>query len=152
MQTFLLASHGSRGAMAAEEAVMSACVSDDEIHHLYVIPSWWADMTGDDWLNNGVSRNRFRSHLENELLKESNETINRIKEKCRQKKIYYKLHLHVGSSELTLRNIASKNQYEKIFLGERRPKHVDGVNDKMLTRKNINLLKNNLTIVPHPDG
>ena len=152
MRRFLLASHGTPGAIVAEEAVLTACNPQDEIHHLYVIPSWWTEMTGDDWLNNGVSRNRFRNHLESELREESNETIYRVQQKCKMKRISYKLHLIVGNSEISLREMVSKGLYEKVFLGESRPKHVEGLNDRMLTRKNRSLLEKALTVIPHPNG
>ena len=148
----LLASHGSRGAIAAEQAAIYACKHQDQIHHLYVVPSWWADMTGDDWLNNGVSRNRFRHYLENELSNDSQETISRIKRACANKHIEYSLSMIVGNSEKTLHQIASDCVYNHIFIGEMRPRHTSGLNDRMLTRKNRQTFQHVLNIIPHPDG
>ncbi|MEM8844719.1 MAG: hypothetical protein AAGB35_06705, partial [Pseudomonadota bacterium] len=112
MHRYLLASHGSQGALAAEKAALAACKSEDEIHHLYVVPSWWMDMTGDDWLNNGVSRDRFKQHLENELRKESEATIKRIKQKCENNDVKYHLHFIVGDSEKSLREVINSAEYE----------------------------------------
>jgi hypothetical protein len=152
MDRILLASHGSRGAIAAEQTAIQSCQPADQIHHLYVIPSWWADMTGDDWLNNGISRNRFRNYLENELSKESDETICRIRRACEEKQLEYTLSIVVGSSEKTLHELASNSEYQRIFLGEIRPKNISGLNDKMLSRRNRVTFKNELTIIPYPDG
>ena len=148
----LLASHGSRGAIAAEQAAIRSCKHKDNIHHLYVIPSWWADMTGDDWLNNGVSRNRFRYYLANELNKESEETISRIKQACEKKQIMYSLCMVAGNSDKTLHDIASDCEYDRIFIGEKRPRHLSGLNDRMLTHKNRQTFQHVLKIIPYPDG
>ena len=152
MQRFLLASHGSLGALAAENVALAACKPKDEVHHLYVIPSWWADMTGDDWLNNGISRDRFKKHLEGELRKESDETIARIKHECEKSNVKYQLHFVVGDSEESLREFVNKGNYQNVFLGERRPRNVSGPNDRMLTRQNRSLLAKKITIIPHPHG
>lgn len=148
----LLASHGSRGAIAAEQAAIRSCKQEDQLHHLYVVPSWWADMTGDDWLNNGVSRNRFRNYLENELSRDSNETICRIKTECDVKQISYKLSLVVGDSEKTLHEMAANHDYQSIFIGEIRPGYLAGLNDRMLSRRNRRRFQHVLNIIPHPDG
>lgn len=109
-------------------------------------------MTGDDWLNNGVSRNRFRHYLETELNAESQATISRIKQECEDKKISYTLSLLVGDSEKSLHTLASRKEYHKIFIGELRPRNVCGLNDRMLSRRNRWQFKDVLNVIPHPDG
>ena len=146
----LLASHGSLGAKAAEKVAIASCKSGDQLDHLYVIPSWWADMTGDDWLNNGASRNSYRHYLERELEKESLSVINRIRDKCEKKKISYKSILLVGNCEQLLQKYA--DNYSKVFVGSCRPKTIEGLNDKMLTNKVLNKLKDQLEIIQFPHG
>ena len=63
----LLASHGTAGALVAECKAMSMCARGSKIHHLIVVPSFWKGMTGDDWLNNGSTRDQFCRYLENTL-------------------------------------------------------------------------------------
>ena len=148
---FLLASHGSVGGAAAEQAAIAACVPGDELDHLYVVPSWWSGMTGDDWLNNGISRNRFRDYIEQQLWEESQQVCARIKHQCMGNKIKYNFLLRVGCSDEVLNEVAKQHQYQTIFIGERRPKHCAGLRDTMLTPRLKKHLNSNLRIVSHPD-
>ena len=59
----LLASHGTDGAKAAEKMALQVCEKGARLHHLLVVPSFWKGMTGDDWLNNGSTRDNFRRYL-----------------------------------------------------------------------------------------
>ncbi len=152
LQRILLASHGSVGGIAAEQEAINACNEGDELDHLYVIPSWWASMTGDDWLNNGVTRNRFRNYLTEELGRESQLVIKRIHQLCMQHKIKYKSLLQVGCSDVGLKEAADKKEYQKIIIGNRRPKHVEGIHDHMLTPRIRKQLGKRLHIVSHPHG
>lgn len=150
MTKILLASHGSEGGVAAEDAAIAACHVGDTLDHLYVIPSWWADMTGDDWLNNGVSRNEYRGYIETELHSESKQVSNRIKAQCQLKKVNYRLKLIVGDGEQLLTSMGQN--YEKIFIGSRRPKGFPGINDCMLTKQAHKILQNRLEIIAYPNG
>ena len=89
----LLASHGTKGAIAAERAALDMCKKGDRLHHLLVVPTLWEGMTGDDWLNNGSTRNRFRRYLESELEKEVIEHILEEKELLApsQKRKFYEI-------------------------------------------------------------
>ena len=148
----LLASHGSNGGIAAEQAAIQACAPEDELDHLYVIPSWWRDMTGDDWLNNGVSRNRFRDYLSEQLWQESREVIQRVQKLCRQNKIIYRSLLQVGQSDKSLEQTINQSEYYRIFVGSRRPKCVDGLRDTMLTPWIEKQFANQLHVVAYPNG
>lgn len=146
----LLASHGSPGSIAAEEAAIESCCKGDSLDHLYVIPSWWADMVGDDWLNNGVSRNSYRNYLENELYAEAKLVSDRIESKCQCKNIHYQLKMIIGDSEKTLMSLGQ--QYEKVFIGSRCPKKHEGLNDRMLTNQAKKTLQDQLEIIAYPHG
>lgn len=148
MQKNLLASHGSQGALAAEAAALSDCQPGDQLDHLYVIPAWWAEMTGDDWLNNGVSRNSYRQHLESELKKEYESVVQRVQHACEQRNIGYNALLIVGDGERTLCALGA--DYQKIFIGSRRPKNYQGLRDRMLTKKVLRAFKDRLKIIDYP--
>ena len=148
---FLLASHGSSGSVAAEQAAITACRPGDSIDHLYVIPGWWADMTGDDWLNNGVTRNRFRHYLAEQLWRESQIIVARVQKLCTQNKIHYQSHIEIGNSAECLHATANNYPYDAIYLGSQRPKNITGVCDRMLTEDNKIQLADRLHIVSHPD-
>ncbi len=146
----LLASHGSCGGVAAENVAIESCRAGDQLDHLYVIPGWWADMTGDDWLNNGSTRNAYRNYLESELYHESERVIERIKNKCKQKNICYRLKLVVGDSAKTLMSLG--REYEKVYIGSRRPNGSKGINDRMLTKYALKKLQDQLEIIDYPNG
>ena len=147
----LLASHGSVGGMAAERVAIAACKPDDDLDHLYVIPSWWRSITGDDWLNNGISRNRFRNYLEQQLWGEAQQACVRVKQQCKERGIKYNSLLRVGRSDKVLNDVVEQHQYRTIFIGERRPKQSDGLRDIMLTSRLKKYLNSRLHIVAHPN-
>ena len=149
-QNILLASHGSIGALAAEEQVFDFISRGDHLVHLYVIPQWWADMTGDDWLNNGVSRNQFRNYLGDQLIGESQITSARIEQRCEKLGCRYEFMLRLGSSSQEFFQQANKHVYDQVIVGSRRPKSVEGLSDVMLNKSNLNKFSDNLCIVPHP--
>lgn len=148
----LLASHGSNGGIAAEQAAIRACSPEDQLDHLYVIPSWWRDMTGDDWLNNGVARNRFRNYLSEQLWQESREVIQRVQKLCQQNKIIYHSIFQVGQSDQSLQQTIIQSEYYRIFIGSRRPGHVEGLCDTMLTPWIEKQFANQLQVVSYPNG
>ena len=150
-QHFLLASHGSQGGVAAEQAALQVCRAGDRLDHLYVIPSWWKDMTGDDWLNNGVSRNRFRDYLSEQLWQESQQVIRRVQLLCEQSDIVYRSLLQIGQSDKSLEHAVKKSDYTQIFMGSRRPKNKQGLCDTMLTARIEKQFARLLHIVSYPD-
>lgn len=149
-QRILLASHGSRGGIAAEQSALRTCLPGDQLDHLYVIPSWWADMTGDDWLNNGVTRNHFRNYLSEQLWQESQQVIQRVRRLCTQKNIHYQSLLQIGRSDTRLEQTVKESDYDQIFIGSRRPKHRHGLRDTMLTVRIEKHYANCLHIVSYP--
>lgn len=147
---YLLASHGSVGAIAAEQAALRCCQFGEQLDHLYVIPSWWEGMTGDDWLNNGVSRNRFRNYLSEQLWQESQQVIQRMRHLCEKQAIQYSSLLKVGYTDKALQQVALQTDYKKIFIGDHRPKHTDGLYDYMLTASVRKQFATRLNIISHP--
>ena len=57
------------------------CAPGMRINHLLVIPEFWKDMLGDDWLNNSSTRKRFEQYLEMELSHEMNGHVRRIQDR-----------------------------------------------------------------------
>lgn len=147
---YLLASHGTAGALAAEIAAIDFCTAGDHLDHLIVIPEWWSGMTGDDWLNSGASRNRYRDYLTAELNNEKDAVVSRVNKLCQLKSIYYNAIASVGDSSEVLEMYVKDGRYEKIFIGSRRPSSCEGINDRMLTKKILKAMHNKLTVVAHP--
>ena len=147
---YLLASHGTPGAIAAEQAALQQCRKGESLHHLLVIPEWWADMTGDDWLNSGASRNRYREYVEQQLHTEAEQVFVRVQNQCASRGINYSLLHIVGNTSKVLERCVSSESYVKVFVGSRRPSHCEGVNDRGISNKLIKNAAAKLVIIDHP--
>lgn len=146
----LLASHGTDGAMVAEQMALSLCKEGTTLYHLLVVPTLWEGMTGDDWLNNGSTRDRFRRYLESELGKEVDEHCERISSQARAMSINYTNELIVGEPEECILNTCKNQDFELVVTGSPRPKGVKGLRSRMLTESLTKLLPVPLLIVPYP--
>lgn len=146
----LLASHGTEGAIAAEKMVLEMCDKGARIHHLVVVPSLWQGMTGDDWLNNGSTRNRFRRYLESELEKEVAEHCERICSQAESKKISYSNEVVIGEPDESLLEVSQKQDFDLVVMGSIRPKGKQGLRSRMMTKLLSRSLSVPLLIVPYP--
>lgn len=147
----LLASHGTEGAMAAEQMVFNLCQKGAKVHHLLVVPaSLWQGMTGDDWLNNGSTRDTFRRYLETELQKEVDEHLERVSSQAKQMEIDYSSEVVVGEPEECLLEAAKKDQFDLVVMGSPRPKGKSGLRSRMSTEPLTRGLSTPLLIVPYP--
>jgi nucleotide-binding universal stress UspA family protein len=148
----LLASHGTDGAKAAEKMALQVCEKGARLHHLLVVPSFWKGMTGDDWLNNGSTRDTFRRYLEEQLSQEVDEHIERVSEQAKQNELTYTREVVIGEPEQCLLDAFSNGHFDLVVLGSRRPKGKQGLRSTM----SVNPLKNakpgvKLLVVPYPD-
>jgi len=146
----LLASHGTEGARAAEQMAMCMCSSGAKIHHLIVVPSLWKGMTGDDWLNNGSTRDTYRRYLETELGREVDEHCDRISKHAEEKKLEYSSEIVLGELEKCLISSSKNNAYDLIIMGSPRPKGITGLRSRMKPETLIHALDIPLLIVPYP--
>jgi len=147
----LLSSHGTEGAQAAERAVIEMCGTDATINHLLVVPDLWKDMMGDDWLNNGSSRDRYGRYLETELGKEIDEHISRVRKQAEEKGIRYNCEVILGKPDKCLTNACNETSYDLVVLGSPRPKGVSGIRSRMITEPLTQKLNSPLLIVPYPN-
>ena len=153
MQTannILLASHGTEGAQAAEAMAFKLCKKGGHVHHLIVVPSLWKGMTGDDWLNNGTTRDRFRRYLENELSEEVEANKNRVSQAAESHELKYTSEVIVGEPDECLIKTSEKSEYDLIVMGSPRPKGKPGLRSRMMT-KITRKLPTPVFIVPYPD-
>lgn len=146
----LLASHGTEGAMAAEKIALSLCGKGAKLHHLLVVPTFWQGMTGDDWLNNGSTRDVFRRYLESELGEEVDEHCDRISSEAKARSVTYTNELIVGEPEECLLNACKKQDFELVVMGSPRPKGKEGLRSRMSTEPLTRSLSVPLLIVPYP--
>ena len=147
----LLASHGTEGAQAAERMVLQLCGKGSKIHHLVVVPDLWKGMTGDDWLNNGSTRDRFRNYLESELENEVREHVKRLQDEAINEEINYSAEVMVGNPEKCLIEASRNANYDLVVMGSPRPKGKQGLRSRMKTEPLTKALSAPLLIVPYPN-
>jgi len=146
----LLASHGTTGSEAAVSYALSLCQSGTSLHHLVVVPEFWKGMMGDDWLNNGVSRDRFARYLESELGRETDQHIQSVRERAESAGVQYQHEIHVGEPYECLIAISDRQPFDIAVIGSTRPKGTAGLNSKMTLHKLSGHLSTPLLIVPYP--
>jgi len=147
----LLASHGTEGAQAAEQEAIKLCKKGGHLHHLIVVPkALWQGMTGDDWLNNGSTRNTFRRYLEDQLSQEVEEHQHRVSEAATANDLQYTTEVIVGEPEEELISVSQKETYDVVVMGSPRPKGKTGLRSRMVT-KSTRELTVPVMIVPYPD-
>lgn len=152
----LLASHGTKGAIAAENKALQLCAPNGTIDHLIVIPDFWQSMTGDDWLNNGTVRDQFRDYLSQELAQAIDRQCNRLNLKMTAHQLTYGCITLFGKPDQALLQQADTCAYDLIVIGSRRPKNILssknmlGLRSIMLTKKVTQLLQRTLLIAAYP--
>lgn len=147
----LLSSHGTVGAQAAERMVFELCTQGTAIHHLIVVPELWKGMMGDDWLNNGVTRDRYARYLESELGREIDEHCERIRNQAKEKGAHYSSEIVLGKPDQCLINACNDTAYDLVVIGSPRPKGIPGLRSRMATEPLAKALSLPLLIVPYPN-
>ena len=147
----LLASHGTVGARAAEQAVLEMCSADTIVTHLYVIPEFWKHIFGDDWLNNQITQERFGNYLEAELKQEACDTISRVQNQLERIDVKYNYLILFGKPQKCLLSVCNAHDFDLVITGSQRPKFMHGLQSRMTTKT----LAKNLSVthfqIPHPN-
>lgn len=149
-KNILLASHGTAGALAAENKAIAVCAKGGRIHHLIVVPSLWQGMTGDDWLNNGATRDHFRRYLENALGREVDSHCERVSKNTVQHELRYSKEILLGEPSTALVDVSKKASFDLIVIGSPRPNGMKGLRSRMLTKDLVHSVQLPLLIVPYP--
>lgn len=146
----LLASHGSEGAQAAEHMALQLSRAGGKVHQLLVVPDLWKGMTGDDWLNNGSTRDRFRRYLENQLESEAREHVERMRSQAEAQGVGYSVEVTVGKPAACLISASSGRDFDLVILGSPRPRGKSGLRSRMAIEPLLRALPIPLLIVPYP--
>ena len=149
----LLASHGTEGAQAAETLAIQVCASAGRIDHLIVVPEFWRNMTGDDWLNSGTARNQFRDYLQTALGQEVDQHRQRVAQKTAAQGLSSHSVVLFGKPERALLHQTEKNDYDLIVVGSPRTggkKSAFSLRSSMLDKKILRALPAALLIAPYP--
>mgnify|MGYP001102895156 CR=1 FL=1 len=151
LKNVLLASHGTEGAQAAERMAFEMCDKGTKLHHLVVVDTLWQGMTGDDWLNNGGIRDKFRRYLENELGQEIDAHCEKVSVEANAHELEYSKEIRVGEPDECLLEASREGGYDLIIMGSPRPKGKSGLRSKMQTKRLTKSLSVPLLMVPFPN-
>ncbi len=146
----LCASHGTDGALAAENQALQFCHSDVSLHHLIVVPDFWKGMMGDDWLNNAASQDRFGKYLEGQLGSEVAEVVERLGKATEKTGAGFSYESRLGKPAECLVEVSQKTDFDLVVIGSPRPKGVKGYRSSMDPKVLMQQLRVPLLIVPHP--
>lgn len=151
INNLLLSSHGTAGAMAAERMALELCNTNSRLFHLLVVPDFWQHMMGDDWLNNGITRDRYARYLERELGYELDQNIQRIRNQAEEIGADYTCEIRIGDPGSVLNDCCNQNNFDLIVVGSPRPKGIPGLKSRMTTDKTLKSITIPLLIAPYPD-
>ena len=146
----LLASHGTIGACAAEQAAFNLCSSNTCVTHLYVIPDLWRHILADDWLNNQITQERFGHYLEFELQQKAEENIYRVNTQIKNLGAQYKYKLFFGNPQKCLLSACNDNNFDVVITGSPRPKFKSGLRSRMMTKSLSRKLSSPYIQIPYP--
>jgi len=150
-KNIILASHGTPGARAAEDAALDlAAKNHARLHHLYVVPDFWKGMMGDDWLNNAVSRIRFGDYVESQLVNEAADEIERLTKAAEARSIAITSDVRLGKPAECLIAAAKDGAFDIAVIGQPRPKGAEGYRSRMALDPLVKALTIPLLIQPHP--
>lgn len=127
------------------------CGKGSHLHHLIVVPSFWKGTTGDDWLNNGSTRDTFCRYLESELGREVDENFKRVGQAAINREVAYSNDMVTGEPDECLLNTCQQQRYDLVIMGSPRPKGKPGLRSRMITDALTHKLTTPLLIVPYPD-
>ncbi|NQU60558.1 MAG: universal stress protein [Rhodospirillales bacterium] len=152
LKKIILASHGTPGAKAAEDLAFDLCRENGaSLYHLLVVPDFWKGMMGDDWLNNAVTQIRFGNYVENQLVRETADEVERLSKRAKKAGIAYKDDVRLGKPAACLIDACEKGGFDLCVIGSPRPKGAEGYRSRMDLEHLTRSLKTRLLIVPHPD-
>lgn len=149
-QEVLLASHGTPGALVAEDLALSLCAEGATLHHLLVVPDLWRGMMGDDWLNNVRTRIAFGEYLEAELGREIAEQIEKLEAHASARRIRYHPEVRQGDPAKCLVAFSQTLRADLILIGSPRPKRVPGLRSRMQMETLVRELDTPLMVAPYP--
>jgi nucleotide-binding universal stress UspA family protein len=147
----LLASHGTTGSQAADNAAIELCGSGGaSLFHLTVVPDLWRGMMGDDWLNNVSTRDVYCKHVESELGREIEAHRLVLEPRVASCGARYASRVIVGRPAQCLLDYAAEVIPDVVVIGSPRPAGTDGLRSRMDLKPLVAVLSALLLIVPYP--
>ena len=146
----LVASHDTPGARAAEHAAFDLCGAHSRLSHLIVVPDLWRGMMGDDWLNNASTRDAYGKYVENQLRREIQSHIERMRPDAAARDIPYEFRVMLGKPDECLIAFSREARPDLVVIGAPRPKGQLGLRSRMHPERLVVALTAPLLIVPYP--
>lgn len=130
--TLLLCHHGTPGAAAAEALALGlAAPGVTTVVHCLVVPTLWAGMQGDDWLNNASTRDTFGRYVENMLENDARKALGAVESHCRERGVDWRGILRVGEPAAVVLEVAAEVAADLVVIGPPRRKGEDGLRSRM---------------------
>ncbi len=151
IKKILVASHGTTGALVAEQAAVDLCRENAAtVHQLLVVPDFWKGMMGDDWLNNAITQIRFGDYVENELARDAATETERFATACEQAGISCSSTVKLGKPASCVIEAIEKENFDIVVIGSPRPKGTPGYRSRMDLELLARALTTPLLTVPYP--
>ncbi len=146
----LLASHDTPGARAAENAAFEFASPCGRLSHLIVVPDLWRGMMGDDWLNNATTRDTYGKYVENQLQREIQSHIDRIRPAALARGFVYEFKVMLGKPTECLLAYCREISPALVVIGAPRPRGLLGLRSRMHPEQLVAALTMPLFVVPYP--
>ncbi len=146
----LLASHDTPGARAAERTALEHCSAGGRISHLIVVPDLWRGMMGDDWLNNAATRDAYGKYVENQLQREIQSHIDRLRPAVLARGFAYEFKVLLGKPAECLLAHSRELAPALVVIGAPRPRGLLGLRSRMHPERLVAALTAPLLVIPYP--
>jgi nucleotide-binding universal stress UspA family protein len=120
------------------------------LSQLVVVPDFWKGMMGDDWLNNASTRDAYGRHVEQQLEREIEVEVARVRARAAEIGLRYERRVVLGKPAECLIESAAMLKPDLVVIGFPRPAGVRGLRSRMQLETLVRGLAVPLLIVPHP--
>jgi nucleotide-binding universal stress UspA family protein len=120
------------------------------LSQLVVVPDLWKGMMGDDWLNNASTRDAYGRHVEQQLEREIEEEVARVRAQAAAAGLRYERRVVLGKPAECLLEAAAMLKPDLVVIGSPRPARTRGLRSRMQLETLVRGLAVPLMIVPHP--
>jgi nucleotide-binding universal stress UspA family protein len=107
-------------------------------------------MMGDDWLNNASTRDAYGRHVEQQLEREIEVEVARVRSLAAESGLHYERRVVLGKPAECLLEAAAMLKPDLVVIGSPRPARLRGLRSRMQLETLVRALAVPLLIVPHP--
>lgn len=119
IRTILVATHGSKGAVEAEQYALDlARTLGAELHALYVIHKGWGSLVGIEWLHSSETRMDFYRYAEAELYRMADEALGSFVRRAEACGLHVTTSIRVGEPGDAIVDDARERGSDLIVLGD----------------------------------